>query len=172
MKLDRKYCHVPESPAYILGVLACICLLALQIVGNVVIAISYFSQTNKTFGRGHRISFTLVVLSWYVIIPILKICFGMNSNMVSEKLFWLSCRITFGSAITLMGLATSMNGLQSYGKGWLDGECYIVKDGVYIGVAGLIFTTVTFLLGSILVLSRLSRQKIEKEAETYGAVLK
>lgn len=72
----------------------------------------------------------------------------------------------------LLGVATSMNGEQSYGKGWLDRECYVVKDGVYIGAALLILTTGTFVLGSILAMSKLSRQHSGTEAKTYAVMPK
>lgn len=50
----------------------------------------------------------------------------------------------------LVSAATSMSQSQAFGDGWLDGECYIVKDGVYIasGILAL-FAVGTTLLSSI-----------------------
>lgn len=39
---------------------------------------------------------------------------------------------------------------QAYGHGWLNGECYLVKDGVYIGSAFLVLLTVGSIIGSAL----------------------
>lgn len=47
-------------------------------------------------------------------------------------------RVCFGLAMILLGTGTSMNNWQRYGEGWLDGECYLVRTGVYLGVAALV----------------------------------
>ncbi|KAF9626769.1 hypothetical protein IFM89_039460 [Coptis chinensis] len=122
VKFDGKLCHLPQNPAFILGVCACVCLLTAQIIGNTVIAMPFCSRGNKIFDWKQRVPRCLLLLSW----------------------------ISFGTAATLLSVATSMNQMQPYGKGWLDGECYIVRDGVYIVAAALIFTTVMFILGSIM----------------------
>lgn len=41
-----------------------------------------------------------------------------------------------------------MNRRQSYGKGWLNGECYIVKDGIFVGASILILVTLGCTLAS------------------------
>ncbi|EPS73241.1 hypothetical protein M569_01516, partial [Genlisea aurea] len=48
-------------------------------------------------------------------------------------LSWMSFLI----AITLLSVGTSMNGGQVVGEGWLEGECYLVKNGVYVASAFL-----------------------------------
>lgn len=48
----------------------------------------------------------------------------------------------------MISLATSMSRVQRYGEGWVDGECYIVRDGVYIGSGVLSLVTVFILIGA------------------------
>jgi len=83
--------------------------------------------------------------------------------------FLLLSWIGFGIAITFISVATSMNGRQPYGKGWLDGECYIVKDGVYLGAAILVLVNV----GSTLALAILTLRKREVDfrKRVYAQVL-
>lgn len=59
------------------------------------------------------------------------------------------CRISFGLAAIFLGTASSMNGRQPYGRGWLRGECYVVKDGIYAGAAVLAAATVVLIVGFI-----------------------
>lgn len=47
-------------------------------------------------------------------------------------------RTVFGLAVVLLGIGSSMNDWQRYGKGWLAGDCYTVRTGVYLGTAVLI----------------------------------
>ncbi|KAF5199188.1 Long-chain-alcohol oxidase fao4a [Thalictrum thalictroides] len=122
MKLDGNLCHLPKSPAFILGILACLCVLVAQIIGNIVLVMHFRSAKSEVMAWKQRTIILMVVLSW----------------------------ISFGFAIILLGVSTSMNRMQPYGKGWLDGECYVVKEGVYNAAAGLIVLTVTFMLISIL----------------------
>lgn len=61
----------------------------------------------------------------------------------------------FGVAAILITTATSMSRRQPYGQGWLDRECYLVKDGVFIGSGGLALVS----LGSTLVAAFLTRRK-------------
>ncbi|XP_078442753.1 chitin synthase, putative (DUF1218) [Wolffia australiana] len=53
--------------------------------------------------------------------------------IVSLAVSWVS----FGVASVLLGAGTSMNNEQKYGRGWLDGRCYLVRRGVYAS-AGLL----------------------------------
>ncbi|GAB2235503.1 hypothetical protein Droror1_Dr00025928 [Drosera rotundifolia] len=53
---------------------------------------------------------------------------------------WMS----FGVAIFFMSTATSMNRKQPYGRGWSGGDCYIVKNGIFV-VSGVL---VIFAMGS------------------------
>lgn len=55
--------------------------------------------------------------------------------------------MSFGIGMVLLGTGSSMNGGQPYGKGWMDGKCYIVRNGVFIAAAILAVATVVFILG-------------------------
>lgn len=57
-----------------------------------------------------------------------------------------------------------MNQSQAFGEGWLDGECYLVKDGVYVGSVLLTSLALGSSLGSGILAMR--RQKAE---ETRGS---
>ncbi|WOK95508.1 hypothetical protein Cni_G04215 [Canna indica] len=39
-----------------------------------------------------------------------------------------------------------MNGGQAYGKGWMNGDCYVVHDGVFAGAAVLVVSMVALVL--------------------------
>lgn len=54
----------------------------------------------------------------------------------------------------LVSVAVSMSKVQAYGKGWLDGECYLVKDGVFIGAAILVIFSISFTLVSAIVMMK------------------
>lgn len=51
-------------------------------------------------------------------------------------------RLSFGISVILLIAATSMSRRQTYGKGWVNGECYLVKGGTYATSAILILVTV------------------------------
>lgn len=90
-----------------------------------------------------------------------KFCWRRRNfaNMFLLVISWMS----FGIAVILISAATSMNTRQPYGKGWLDGKCYVVGDGVYIGSAVLILVDVASMIGSVVVTVKTSRvQKGDK----------
>ncbi|XP_010275156.1 PREDICTED: uncharacterized protein LOC104610301 [Nelumbo nucifera] len=124
IKLDGKLCYLPASPAFGLGLAALVCLLVVQIAGNTAIGMQFCSREKKTGfkPRKPKIAIALLVLSW----------------------------ISFILAMILLGGATSISQRQPYGEGWLDGDCYVVRAGVYAGSAVLVLATVIFSLGSIL----------------------
>ncbi|KAF8412588.1 hypothetical protein HHK36_000557 [Tetracentron sinense] len=141
MKVDGKLCYLPRSPAFGFGIAALICIFMAQIVGNLVIC-KQFCSKEKVVGK-QTIAITLLVLSW----------------------------ISFGFAVILLGASTSMNNRQPYGKGWLDGECYIVKDGVYIGSAILVMATISFVLGSVFATrTKHFKNKIEQGRKVHAQV--
>ncbi|XP_047974122.1 protein MODIFYING WALL LIGNIN-2-like [Salvia hispanica] len=74
--------------------------------------------------------------------------------------------IGFGVAVVLLSAASSMNQSQAFGEGWLDGECYLVKDGVYIGSAILTLLALGSTLGTGIAAVR--RNKAE---ETQGSLV-
>lgn len=53
-------------------------------------------------------------------------------------------------ATILIGTSISMSKTQPLGEGWLDGECYIVNNGVYIISAILVFITLSTTLGPLI----------------------
>ncbi|GAB2272914.1 hypothetical protein Dimus_007731 [Dionaea muscipula] len=70
--------------------------------------------------------------------------------------------ISFGIAIVLLSTATSMNRKQPYGRGWLGGECYVVKKGIYAVSAVLVI----FTIGSTMSLVAITwREIIEKQRQ-------
>ncbi|PKA49680.1 hypothetical protein AXF42_Ash004221 [Apostasia shenzhenica] len=77
-----------------------------------------------------------------------RICSGdsRRSRATPIALLVLSW-VSFALAAILLGTASSMSNKQAYGRGWLDGDCYLVKDGVYAGSAVLAVSTVVFILG-------------------------
>ncbi|XP_057799104.1 protein MODIFYING WALL LIGNIN-1-like [Salvia miltiorrhiza] len=85
--------------------------------------------------------------------------------IVTRSLLLLSW-IGFGVAVILLSAASSMNQNQAFGEGWLDGECYLVKDGVYVGSAILTLVALGSTLGSGIVAVR--RDKAE---ETQGSLV-
>ena len=68
--------------------------------------------------------------------------------------------------MVLLSAASSMNQSQAFGEGWLDGECYLVKDGVYIGSAILTLLALGSTLGTGIAAVR--RNKAE---ETQGSLV-
>ncbi|KAK1403037.1 protein MODIFYING WALL LIGNIN-1 [Heracleum sosnowskyi] len=117
IRLDGRLCYIPKSDAYGLGISALVCLFAAQILTN------FFICKKFWFGRDRNSSSTISSSS-----SSCKPRFsGISILLLSVS--WISFVI---SAI-LVSAATSMSQSQPFGDGWLDGECYIVKDGVYIG---------------------------------------
>ncbi|PON82065.1 hypothetical protein TorRG33x02_221820 [Trema orientale] len=134
LKLDGRLCYLPESRAFGLGIAALICLCIAQIVGNLVFWRSR-DKTSSCKAKTPMISTLLLFISW----------------------------ISFGVAAILLGSATSMSRRQPYGKGWLDGECYLVKDGVFIGSAILVLLALGAMLGSAFTTKRRRKTQVEQE---------
>lgn len=76
---------------------------------------------------------------------------------------WEASRISFGIAVILLGSATSMSIRQPYGKGWLNDDCYVVKDGVFFGSAILVLLTIGFMLGSAVTSKTRQKTQIDQE---------
>jgi hypothetical protein len=89
--------------------------------------------------------------------------------LTSSKLNNPCCRLSFGIAAILMGGAMSMSRRQPYRKGWLDGECYLVKDGTYIGSAILVLVTIGSTLGSAILSKRMSQADKGKKVHAQVA---
>ncbi|XAR69219.1 hypothetical protein NMG60_11000725 [Bertholletia excelsa] len=128
LKMDGKLCYLPESRAFGYGAAALICLFLAQIVGSVILCRSVCSGEDRSCRRTAGSSF-LLFLSW----------------------------IMFGITVILISVATSMNTRQPYGEGWLDGECYLVKDGVFAGSAVLVVATVSSTVASAIMARKKSQ---------------
>ncbi|XP_009768236.1 protein MODIFYING WALL LIGNIN-1-like [Nicotiana sylvestris] len=118
LRFDGKLCYLPGSTvAFELGIGALICLLMAQVIGNLMICRIFFSRD-----------------SWKA---------KKNPTLLINGFICLLSWISFVMAIILIGAASSMSKSQPFGEGWVDGECYIVKEGVYIISAILVFVTLS-----------------------------
>ncbi|KAI3468505.1 hypothetical protein Pfo_025168 [Paulownia fortunei] len=142
LRLDGKLCYLPESAAFELGIAALICLSIAQVIGSLFIYRKFCSreQGSSCKVRKPTVSCSLLVFSW----------------------------ISFGIAVILISAATSMSRSQPIGEGWLDGECYLVKDGVYVGSATLAFLALGSTLGSGIITTR--RRKVEENRKVHAQV--
>ncbi|XP_022940987.1 uncharacterized protein LOC111446405 [Cucurbita moschata] len=111
LKLNGRFCFLPESEAFKLGVAGLICLIMAQIIGNTIICHSYWPKENrKSCSVKRPLLSTTLLISW----------------------------ASFGIAVVMMSGAISMSSRQEYGKGWVEGECYVVKDRIFVGAALLV----------------------------------
>ncbi|XP_055819395.1 protein MODIFYING WALL LIGNIN-2-like [Solanum dulcamara] len=125
LRFDGKLCYLPGSVAFELGIGALICLIMAQVIGNLLICRIVFSKEHQNNSKPYKkptINSLICVISW----------------------------MSFVMAIILIGTSISMSKTQPLGEGWLDGECYIVKDEVYIISAILVFITLSTTLGSLI----------------------
>ncbi|GMH09634.1 hypothetical protein Nepgr_011475 [Nepenthes gracilis] len=115
VKLDGRLCYLPGSEAFEFGIAGLICLVAAQITGNFFLGRIIFSVGRRRCCLAKRpsIGTILLAVSW----------------------------ISFGIVTVLVSTATSMNTRQPFGKGWLAGDCYVVKDGVYVASSLLVIIT-------------------------------
>ncbi|XVE65422.1 hypothetical protein DITRI_Ditri07aG0179000 [Diplodiscus trichospermus] len=130
LKLDGKLCFLPETEAFGLGVAALVCLSIAQLIGNIILCTNYWPR-GKARKAKKPILTALILLSFS----------------------W----ITSGAAAILIGAATSMSRTQAYGDGWLEGECYMVRGGVYISSGVLSLAAVLSLLGAAAMMKRMNQ---------------
>ncbi|KAA8521064.1 hypothetical protein F0562_011783 [Nyssa sinensis] len=142
LKLDGKLCYLPGSRAFGLGMAALICLLVAQIIANLIVCRNFCSGEKRTSNIDKEQTFliALAVVSW----------------------------ISVGIAVILISAATSMNRMQPYGRGWLDGECYIVKDGVFIGSGILVLVTVSSTL--VLAVGTMRKSQVDQGRKVHAQV--
>ncbi|KAE9596853.1 hypothetical protein Lal_00007752 [Lupinus albus] len=131
LRWNGKLCYLASSQAFGLGIAALVCLFLAQIIGNCLLF-------KNSCSRGKR--------NAQYKIPVIA------------RLLLLISWLSFGIAIILLITATSMNRKQSYGVGWLNGECYLVKGGTYIGSAILVLLTIGSLFGSTLSTIKMANQ--------------
>ncbi|KAG6389638.1 hypothetical protein SASPL_151110 [Salvia splendens] len=116
----------------------------------------------------NRYTFSSIALVSFVLCLAAELKKTKKDDLVfNGKLCYLpTSSIAFGVAVVLLSAASSMNQSQAFGEGWLDGECYLVKDGVYIGSAILTLLALGSALGSGIIAVR----KNEAE-ETQGSLV-
>ncbi|XP_066319293.1 protein MODIFYING WALL LIGNIN-1-like [Miscanthus floridulus] len=121
MKLDGSLCSLPKSSAFELGVAAIAFLFVAQLVGTTaaVTTVCAGKPRKSSATRGRAAFVSLLVLSW----------------------------LSFAVAVILLATAASMNHGQRYGRGWMDGDCYVARSGVFGGAAGLVVVTALITLG-------------------------
>ncbi|XAR70756.1 hypothetical protein NMG60_11027733 [Bertholletia excelsa] len=129
LKWDGDLCYLPGSRAFGLGIGGLFCLFLAQAIGNSIICRNLCSGKERS-GQSKAGKPTIVTI------------------------FLLLSWSSFGIAAVLIMAATSMNRKQLYGEGWLDGDCYIVKDGVYAGASILVLVTVGSTLASAITTTR------------------
>ncbi|ONK61555.1 uncharacterized protein A4U43_C08F31180 [Asparagus officinalis] len=125
MGVNGSTCCMRRSPAFGLGISALVLLSIAQIAGTTVAATGTTVAATRLCSRDHKPRRTRIL------------------SIVFLTLSWIS----FGLAAILLGTGSSMNNKQPYGRGWMKGECYVVKDGVFAGSAVLTATTVLFIIG-------------------------
>ncbi|TVU28138.1 hypothetical protein EJB05_19647 [Eragrostis curvula] len=121
MKVDGSLCSLPKSAAFELGVAAIAFLLVAQLVGTTAaVTAAGVVKPKKSSPTRRRVAFVaLLVLSW----------------------------ASFAVAVILLATAASMNHGQRYGRGWMDGDCYVAKNGVFGVAAALVVVTAIITLG-------------------------
>ncbi|XP_051129342.1 protein MODIFYING WALL LIGNIN-2-like isoform X1 [Andrographis paniculata] len=122
-----RQCYVPKSASFGLGIGALVCLCVAHFVGNFFIFIKF--RTKVIGGGGGN-------------------CYGaVRKPTVSCILILLSWVLFVGGGV-LIGAASSMSQAQPLGEGWVDGDCYVVKKGVYASSAVLGLLALGSTLGS------------------------
>ncbi|KAL9307943.1 hypothetical protein AtEden1_Chr1g0034831 [Arabidopsis thaliana] len=111
---------------------------------------SCYLPENRAFGLGIA---ALVCVSVAQIVGNVVICRGfLKTDKTGTTLFCiillLFSWVNFSVAVTLISVGASMNREQIYGKGWLNRECYLVKDGVFAASGFLSVTTMAAILGA------------------------
>ncbi|XP_027182602.1 uncharacterized protein LOC113780989 [Coffea eugenioides] len=141
LRFNGKLCYLAGSQGFDLGVAALVFLFIAQIIGNLLVCCKFRSRSHE---RGCKTKQPKIVI-------------------ISLVLSWIS----FGVTVILLGAAASMSKSQPYGEGWLDGECYVVKDGIFLGSAILILITLGTTISSIIITIR--RRQAEKEGRKVHA---
>nr|GMD74373.1 uncharacterized protein LOC109177226 isoform X1 [Ipomoea batatas]GMD82036.1 uncharacterized protein LOC109177226 isoform X1 [Ipomoea batatas] len=170
LRLDGEFCYLPRSAAFGLGIAALVCFSGAQVAGNLLVIGRTFLLDKR---RKSKFVIFCVVLSCHF--PcVFSLSFGHSSRpssptyLLSDQLVTFHRRrVSFGVAAILMGTATSMNKSQPLGEGWLDGECYMVKNGVFSASAILIIITVASTLASALITTQ-KRQLVEQATKVHA----
>ncbi|CAL1386679.1 unnamed protein product [Linum trigynum] len=147
VKLQNELCYLPESHAFGFGIAAIVSLVVAHTLTNLLICSNFFPSLCSS-SRKKPTS------------PPLPPSTSVSSSSASKKpsvpalLLLLFSWASFGLAVVLLGGATSMSATQPFEKGWLDGKCYAVKDGIYAGSGVLTLVSNAAALGSAAVTVR------------------
>ncbi|KAG7593593.1 Copper amine oxidase N-terminal [Arabidopsis thaliana x Arabidopsis arenosa] len=111
---------------------------------------SCYLPENRAFGLGIA---ALVCVFVAQIVGNVVICRGyLKTDKTGTTLLCiillLFSWVNFAVAVTMISIGASMNREQRYGKGWLNRECYLVKDGVFAASGFLCVTTLAAILGA------------------------
>ncbi|XP_075508463.1 protein MODIFYING WALL LIGNIN-2-like isoform X3 [Primulina tabacum] len=92
-----------------------------------------------------------------------KFCSAEDITSCKLRMPILSCAL-----LILSCAATSMSRSQQLGQGWLDGKCYLVKDGVYLGSAMLVLMALGSTLSSAAIVVR--HRQAEENRKVHAGV--
>ncbi|XP_054823342.1 protein MODIFYING WALL LIGNIN-1-like [Prosopis cineraria] len=134
LRWNGKSCFMPTSAAFGFGVAALVSFFFAQMIGN-----SAFLRNSCSGGKRN-------------------VCCKIP---VIAKVLLLISWLSWGVAVIMLIAATSMSRRQPYGEGWLNGECYIVRGGTYVGSAILILVA----MASCITASLLSTAKTTQADE-------
>ncbi|KAK7262816.1 hypothetical protein RJT34_30397 [Clitoria ternatea] len=143
LRWNGKLCYLPSSKAFGLGIAALVSFFFAQIIGNFML-LKYSCLRSKSKSQS-------------------------KMPAIAKVLFWISW-VSFGFASILLIAATSMNKRQPYSVGWLNGDCYIVKEGTYAGSAILVLVTVGSVNGSVFSTFKSSQTKLDKKLPKSSGV--
>ncbi|CAN1143977.1 Protein MODIFYING WALL LIGNIN-2 [Linum perenne] len=158
VKLVNALCYMPQSHSFVFGMAAIICLVIAHTITNLVICANFFC-----FSSLKKPQPAPAVPAGPGPLPPSNSTVSVSSSASSDKssggtkhtitamiLLFISWA-SFGMAVVLLWGATSMSGTQSYGNGWVDGKCYVVKDGIYAGSGVLTLLSTAAALASAVV---------------------
>ncbi|CAF2148570.1 hypothetical protein BRARA_A01033 [Brassica rapa] len=136
----ERTCYIPRSHAFWLGTAAVLCFCVAQIVGNIVVFRIYRTGTKREDGykiTNLTLPTVLLILSW--------------SNFVV--------------VVLILSTAISMSRLQPFGEGWLEEDCYLVKDGVFAASGCLSILG----LGALTISA--NKTKVKKQQQQLEAII-
>ncbi|EOA17405.1 hypothetical protein CARUB_v10005707mg [Capsella rubella] len=137
----ERNCYVPESHAFGLGSAAVLCFCLAQIVGNIAVLRNHRTRSKREDGYKFTdlsLPTVLLLLSW--------------SNFVV--------------VVLILSTAISMSRAQAYREGWLEGDCYLVKDGVFAASGCLAILG----LGALTISA--TRIKVKKQQQLVQVLIK
>ncbi|KAG9143582.1 hypothetical protein Leryth_020799, partial [Lithospermum erythrorhizon] len=138
LRFENELCYLPKSSAFSLGIATLVLLIIAQISGNLLVCNKFLPGS----------------IGWKIKQPPLGTIFLIFS--------WFS----FGVGVILISTATSISQNQELGEGWVNGECYIVKDGIFIGSSLMILITVCLISSSAILMMR--KRQVEQGRKVHA----